>query len=65
MKKLLTLAAAALLFTGMGMPLAAAETGTAGLKNGLTNGAKNGLRNGLKNGLAKGLKNGLKNGEKK
>ena len=48
MKKLLTLVAAALLFAGMGMPLAAAETGTTALKNGLTNGAKNGLWNGEK-----------------
>jgi flagellar biosynthesis/type III secretory pathway protein FliH len=73
MKKLLTLAAAAIIFAGIGT-VNAAENGTGGetettvlkdgLKNGMTNGAKNGLANGAKNGLANGAKNGLANGAK-
>ena len=74
MKKLMTLAAAAIIFAGVAT-LNAAEPGTGGAtgtpalkdgaKNGLANGTKNGLANGAKDGLKKGLKNGLKNGLKK
>ena len=76
MKRLMIIAAIAIIFAGGISTLHAAGKHTGGakgtrmtLKNGLKNGAKNGMaqgqKYGLKYGLKKGLKNGLKNGQKK
>ena len=77
MKKLMTLAAAAIIFTGFETAaLNAAETETAAeteiqqqdlkeLKEGLKDGSKNGLAQGYKKGLAQGYRKGLAQGYKK